>query len=275
MEVFQIKPLGEQALLVEFEQRIAPGILAQVQALEQLLREHLPKRSFRLRSTSVSRLRSTSVFRLRSTSVSHLPKGIVEVVPAYASLAVFYDCSVWSFDKLSRAIRALACVLPEAVQHLPKGKTWEIPVCYEEEFALDLQQMAGEKGVKAECLVQWHTACEYLVYMLGFMPGFVYLGEPDRRLFWARRNKPRLRVPAGSIGIGGRQTGIYALEGPGGWGIIGRTPVSLFQRGEGRPPSPLQLRDSLRFVAISKGEYEQQRLLWQAGEHPLQKQWYG
>ncbi len=245
-----IKPLCAGALLVEFEQRIAPEVLARVLALEGLLREHLPK------------------------SASGGLKGIEEMVPAYASLAVFYDRSFWAFAKLRSVVEALLPSLPKAVRHLPKGKKWEIPVCYGGAFGPDLRQMARERGETESQLAKLHSARPYPVYMLGFMPGFVYLGKPDAALHQARRTKPRARVPAGSVAIGGQQTGIYALEGPGGWNIIGRTPLSLFQWKEEGAPSPLRPRDRVQFVAIDAKEFEKQQALWQAGEHPLQKQWY-
>ncbi len=249
-----IKALSSDALLIEFEQRIAPEILWQVLALERLIQQHLPK-------------------------------GIRETLPAYASLAVFYEPSFWAFAKLKSAVLDLLPLLSKTASHLPSGrrqvkgkkqmkvKSWEVPVCYGGSLGPDLRQMAEERGVSEERLVEWHSDRPYPVYMLGFMPGFVYLGEPDERLHQPRRSKPRARVAAGSVAIGGRQTGIYALAGPAGWNIIGRTPVELFQLREERP-SPFRPGDVLRFVPIDKREFETQQALWQAGRHPLQKQWY-
>ncbi len=133
-------------------------------------------------------------------------------------------------------------------------KLIEIPVCYEDEFALDQKQVLQHTGLTSTQLIEMHSNGKYLVHMLGFMPGFLYLGGLDRRLHCPRKAVPATRIPAGSIGIGGEQTGVYPGSGPGGWNIIGQTPLRLFKPEQSNPFIAAAL-DSIRFVPISKIEF--------------------
>lgn len=130
----------------------------------------------------------------------------------------------------------------------------EIPVCYEEEFGPDLKFVAEHAGLSEEDVIAIHTAKEYLVYMIGFQPGFPYLGGLDERIFTPRLREPRVKIRAGSVGIGGEQTGLYPLASPGGWQIIGTTPVKAYNPKK-NPSIPYEAGDYIRFYPITKKEF--------------------
>ena len=188
--------------------------------------------------------------------------GLLELVPAYATLAVHYDPMSWRDVSVSRsATDTFVGAITERLSSI-NSEAWtdqfrivDIPVCYNHEFGLDLSEAANELGLSVEDLIERHCAGSYRVAMLGFAPGFPYLLGLDSRLNLARRSQPRLRVPAGSIAIGGAQTGIYPSELPGGWQLIGRTPLRLFDV-ERHPPQWLDAGDRVRFVAIDRGQFD-------------------
>lgn len=180
--------------------------------------------------------------------------GYVESVPAYASATFFYDLtkvrngfpdSASAFESVKALIEA---ELPEinSSEHKP-GRNIEIPMSFDPEHALDLREIADAKGLSSDELIDIFTAQTYSVYMIGFLPGFAYMGKVDERIAVPRRSSPRLKVPKGSVGIGGKQTGIYPLESPGGWQIIGKTEMEMFTP-EGETPCPLKPGDNVRFV---------------------------
>lgn len=174
--------------------------------------------------------------------------GFGEAVPAYASLLVYYDSLEWDYEETARKIESL---LPDiAGEQMETGaRLVEIPVLYGGEEGPDLEDVAAACGLKAAEVVRMHSEAEYLVYMIGFTPGFPYLGGLDERIATPRRASPRTLVPAGSVGIAGQQTGIYPLASPGGWQIIGRTPLNLFDPVR-EPPSLLAPGDRVRFVPV-------------------------
>jgi inhibitor of KinA len=137
----------------------------------------------------------------------------------------------------------------------PAARVHEIPVCYEPPFALDLEDVAGRCRCTTADVIAWHTAVEYRVFMIGFLPGFPYLGVVDARLALPRRSVPRERVPRGAVALAGQQTGIYPFESPGGWHVIGRTPVSLFDPAAD-PPFRLEAEDRVRFVSIPASRFD-------------------
>ena len=146
------------------------------------------------------------------------------------------------------------------------GRLVEIPVCYGGDFGEDLGFVAAHGGLTEEEVIRIHSGRDYRIYMLGFLPGFPYLGGLDSRLFTPRLSTPRVKIPAGSVGIGGEQTGIYPLESPGGWQLIGRTPLTLFspERGGALPYGP---GDRIRFVPISPQEYARIRDMQEGGKN--------
>ncbi len=177
--------------------------------------------------------------------------GLEEVVPAAASLAVHVDAEV--FDHAG-----FEAVLAASLEHGPavgEARLHEIPVCYEPPFAPDLDHVAHASGCTVAEVIDRHVAAEYRVLMLGFLPGFPYLGLVDARIAAPRRATPRLVVPAGSVGIAGRQTGVYPVESPGGWQIVGRTPWRLFDPRRD-PPARLAPGDRVRFVRVAAGTFD-------------------
>jgi inhibitor of KinA len=218
----QVEALGDRALLVSLGKGIDPGVNDQVHKLAALLRER------------------------------NLP-GVHDLVPAYATVAVHYDPLAWSggdgppHASLCREIRRLWEGAGAAA--LPPPRQVEIPVCYGGEFGPDLAEVAALCSLSEAEVIARHAARTYRVYMIGFSPGFAYLGGLDPAIAAPRRGTPRTRVPAGSVGIAGLQTGIYPLATPGGWQIIGQTPKRLFLP-ERESPCLLGPGDNLRFVPI-------------------------
>lgn len=180
-------------------------------------------------------------------------QGVIELVPAYCSLAVHYDPLLIEYQQILSLLHRLA----EEIAHiaLPAARRLEIPTVYGGEYGPDLSFVANYLGLSEAKVVSMHAAAEYLVYMLGFTPGFPYLGGMDARLAAPRLKNPRTKIPAGSVGIAGGQTGIYPVESPGGWRIIGRTPLALYDPAAENPVL-LRAGDVLRFRPIGPEEYE-------------------
>jgi len=220
------EPLGDQALLLRWGDSTDIEVNRRVHAL---------------------------VARLRAASVPWL----VDCVPAYASLAVFFDdAHIAGHDPMSVVRDVLSALLEAPGSEFDTGepRLVEIPVCYGGEHGPDLDDVARACGLSTADIVEKHAQTEYLVAMLGFSPGFPYLLGLDPALAVPRLATPRLRVPAGSVGIGGAQTGIYPNEGPGGWRLIGRTPQRLFDARR-VPPAHLLPGDRLRFVPIDAAQF--------------------
>lgn len=227
---YHIFPLGDSAMTVDFGSRISPEL-------------------------------NNAVMKLyRELSVSPLP-GMKEAIPAYSSLSVYYDLLLcnrlrpegktiyeWMGELLHRRLRGLDS------EEMTPATEIIIPVCYDPSFAPDLPLLAKEKNISMDEVVHLHASISYRVYLLGFLPGFTYLGETDEKLTMPRKMQPA-PVSAGSIGIAGRQTGIYSLPSPGGWHIIGRTPLKLFDANRD-PLTLLKPGDSIKFVSISKDEFK-------------------
>lgn len=184
----------------------------------------------------------------------HPPTGTVDVVPAFATIAIFYDLSrVGSYERFCAELRVIAGRADAtAVSSAPRRV--EIPVCYGGEFGPDLTELAVKHGMPAEAIAARHCGGDYLVHAIGFAPGFPYLGGLPPELATPRRATPRALVPGGSVGIGGSQTGIYPLATPGGWNLIGRTPLRLFDPAR-TPPALLAAGDRVAFRAVSETEF--------------------
>lgn len=179
--------------------------------------------------------------------------GFEEIVPAYSSLTIFYDVLKVrkNFPGFATAFEAVRSFAENDLKNLDDSQSNEtrllkIPVCFDEEVALDLDFVAESNNLSPEKVVEIFLGKTYRVFMLGFLPGFSYMGELDSRIAAPRKQTPRTKVPKGSVGIAGRQTGIYSLESPGGWQIIGRTNVEIFTP-EAEPPTFLQTGDSVQF----------------------------
>jgi inhibitor of KinA len=227
---YQIFPLGDAAATIDFgnlvDEKLNEEILARV---KQLKEQSFP--------------------------------GIVEVLPAYSTLTVYYDIKTlkkktpgnqtvfeWLRQQLEKKLQQPILQNEVAKRHI------KIPVCYEDEFATDMQHLGTAKNITAEEVIQIHTSKSYKVYMLGFLPGFAYMGEVDQRINMPRKPQPE-RITAGSVGIAGKQTGIYPLASPGGWQIIGRTPLKLFDVAK-EDPTLLKAGDTVQFYSITKTEFE-------------------
>ena len=220
--MLEIKRFGDRGILVNFEQRIEAEINQQViQLSERLLAEY--------------------------------PNGILYTIPAYCSLTIQYDLQLLSFTQLSESIEAF--VNRPMNKEEEKLRKLEIPVCYHPDFGLDLDTVCEQKGLSPERLIEEHTKPYYRVYMLGFLPGFVYMGKLSELLSCKRRSDPRLRVPQQSVAIAGEQTGIYPSEAPGGWNIIGRTPLPLIDPKKSEP-FLFKAGDKVRFKAIGVTEFQ-------------------
>jgi inhibitor of KinA len=172
--------------------------------------------------------------------------------PAYATVLVSYDPLLADFEEVELRLCQALALLTEMPD--PPQRTVELPVCYGGALGPDLAGVADHCGLTGDEVVRRHAAGEYLVYFLGFSPGFPYLGGLDGSLATPRLESPRHDVPAGSVAIGGSQTGVYPMRSPGGWRLIGRTPVPLFDPAAD-PPALLEMGDRVRFVPISMDEY--------------------
>ena len=180
--------------------------------------------------------------------------GLVETVPAYRSLLIIYDPLITDVAALKHRIKDLQEKMEEI--QIPEPKTVEIPVGYGGEFGPDLEWVARYHKISPQEIIRLHTGTIYQVYMIGFTPGFPYMGELPEQLTIPRRETPRTVIPEGSVAIAQRQTGIYPVESPGGWHILGRTPLKLFNPTL-TPPTLLEMGDRVRFFSIAAEEFEQ------------------
>ena len=221
IEFKQIRLFGIHAVLIEWEPKIDPEILQSI----RLLDHHL--------------------------NLLQIP-GFVESVPAYASLTVFFNPSQISYHVL---VNKIYDIQSEALIHsLPLSTSYTLPVCYETKYALDMQLCESLTGLSMNVIIQLHTEAEYLVYFIGFLPGFMYLGGLDDRLYMPRKQTPRMEIPQGSVGIAGTQTGVYPKNSPAGWQIIGRCPMLLFDP-YSKQPCTVQSGDTIRFKAITEEDF--------------------
>lgn len=192
--------------------------------------------------------------------------GIVETVPTYCSLMIHYDPDRISCDRLLGTLKELAASVDTAA--LPPSEVLEIPVLYGGEMGPDLAHVAENAGISEEEVVKRHSAPEYLIYMLGFTPGFTYLGGLDPSIETPRLKTPRVSIPAGSVGIAGKQTGIYPIASPGGWQLIGRTPVRMYDPLRETPILP-RAGQYIHFFPITEEEYRKIEREIEAGTYRL------
>jgi inhibitor of KinA len=199
----------------------------------------------------------------RGLEAAQIP-GAIEIAPAYTTVAVFYN-PVHAIDAgapvenvfgwIEQRIRKALSEMEEIHADRVKGSFVEIPVCYDTEFAIDLEEVAQRAGLHWKKVVDLHCGAEYRVHCLGFTPGFPFLGGLPRKLATPRRDVPRKEIVAGTVAIGGKQTGIYPIKSPGGWNVIGRTPLQLFDP-QKDPPALLCAGDRVRFRSITREEFE-------------------
>ena len=179
--------------------------------------------------------------------------GIVETVPTYRSLMVHYDPAVIRYGALKEKLEALLHEMGEI--EIPPSPVLEIPVLYGGEMGPDLPFVAEHSGLSEEEVIRIHSSAEYLIYMLGFTPGFTYLGGMSAKIATPRLKQPRVKIPAGSVGIAGTQTGIYPIDSPGGWQLIGRTPVKMYDPGRETPILP-EAGQYMKFYPVTQEEYD-------------------
>jgi KipI family sensor histidine kinase inhibitor len=220
-DAVRYKPAGDQALTVEFGAAISPAVNQRVRAC---------------------------FWQLEQKAV----RGIKEIIPTYCSLLIIYDPLVMTADSLTAVVEG--CLADLTGVKVPEPQVTLIPTLYGGEYGPDLEMVAEHSGLTPAEVIELHSGQDYLIYMLGFTPGFPYLGGMPEQLATPRLSSPRTRIPAGSVGIAGRQTGVYPVESPGGWRLIGRTPLPLYNPGAS-PPVRLRAGDYVRFQAISASEY--------------------
>ncbi|MDA3791487.1 MAG: 5-oxoprolinase subunit PxpB [Desulfobacula sp.] len=181
------------------------------------------------------------------------PKGVMEMIPTYRALLFIYDPEVTNPDLLCNLIEIVENTL-ENIESQP-FKIVEIPVCYAKKFGPDMENVQKTHGLTAEQVIHLHSKPEYLIYMVGFTPGFAFLGGLDEKLYTPRLATPRMHVPEGSVGIANNQTGMYPIASPGGWQLIGRTPLKLFAPDRANP-FLYKAGDKIKFKPISEPEYD-------------------
>lgn len=217
MNEFTLRPHGDRAVDLVFQDKISDGINALVLGFSRVI-------------------------------MTSPPDGVLGCIPAYRTLTVEYDPIRITYGQLCLFIRGLSA---DAI-HADTGRLVKIPVCYSQRFAPDINELAEHAGMSVREVIDRHTAPDYRVFMIGFRPGFPYLGGLDEKLACPRKAVPRQRIDAGSVGIAGNQTGVYPEASPGGWNIIGRTPLTLF---DGRSRALLSAGDTVRFYEISEDEF--------------------
>lgn len=229
----RILTAGDSSLLVEFGKEISPKINQKIAATVQLMRDQYIE-------------------------------GVVDVIPAFCSLLINYDPRVIAYEEIKERIQGLLKIEVKGSEN--RKRVYEIPVCYGGEYGPDIANIAENAGLSEEEVIKIHSSRDYLIYMLGFLPGFCYLGGLDERIHTPRLANPRIKINAGSVGIGGSQTGIYPLDSPGGWQLMGMTPVKTYDP-DREVPILVEAGDYIRFVPIDEEEYKRIKELVERGEY--------
>jgi KipI family sensor histidine kinase inhibitor len=220
---FKIKPMGDTCVTVLFKQEIKEDINADARGFCKAV---------------------------KALSAD----GIIDAVPSYSAAAVFYDPIKLPYDNIKGICED---ILTKGLgTETSSGRVFEIPVCYGGEYGPDLDIVASVNSLSHEDVVNIHTSRAYLIYMLGFAPGFCYLGGLDESIAAPRKDVPRQKITPGSVGIAGTQTGMYPIESPGGWQLIGRTPLTLYDPHR-EPPVYYNSGDYIKYKAVSEAEYNE------------------
>ncbi len=226
-------PAGDHAMVVEFGSIIAENINQKVHALAGWIEEKQIE-------------------------------GVVELLPTFRSLMIYYDCHVVSFERLKRKVSEFDDTKVSAGAE--KKKITKVPCCYGARFGSDLHDMEKILGIDKDEIIRIHSSVCYKIYMLGFLPGFVYLGGLDKRIEVPRLSSPRVKINPGSVGIGGNQTGVYPVASPGGWRLIGGTPLDFYDP-DREKPILCNAGEYIRFVPIHIDEYYDIRHLVLKGQY--------
>ncbi len=233
MQNIRILTAGDSSILIEFGKEINPEINGKITSLVQLMKEQ------------------------------HI-EGVVDMIPAFCTLLVNYDPRVITYEEIRDRMEKLLKIETRASES--RRRVYEIPVCYGGEYGPDIENIAEHAGLSVEEVIRIHSSRDYLIYMLGFLPGFCYLGGLDERIHTPRLANPRIKINAGSVGIGGSQTGIYPLDSPGGWQLMGMTPVKTYDP-EREVPILVEAGDYIRFVPVDESEYKRVKELVERGEY--------
>jgi inhibitor of KinA len=197
---------------------------------------------------------------------------VLETVPAYNSLTIFFDTGRIKYSSVVSDLKEIYESKDQKL--LIANKLWKIPVCYDDEFALDLGLLAKAKKIKKEKIIAMHSEPLYDVYFIGFLPGFLYLGGLPKVLEYPRKDKPRMHIKKGDVALAGNQTGIYPRESPGGWNIIGNSPLNFFNANE-FPPCFAVAGDKVKFVPVDKKEYNAIKKKVESGDYKIESEIYG
>lgn len=231
----QIRKFGERAVLIEWPKLISTENLQAISQLHQLIADQYGEI-------------------------------VIDLVPAYHSLTVYPDLRQTDLDSFIEYVSSLELELSS--RPLSSTKTWQVPVCYDIGFGTDLEEMSVELGLSVEEIIRLHTEPEYLVHFIGFLPGFLYLGGLNERLHMARRSVPRSKVAKGSVAIGGEQTGVYPVDSPAGWQVIGRSPIDFFDVSLSSPCFA-KAGDRVKFVSIDLKSFVQLEKEVKSGNYQL------
>jgi inhibitor of KinA len=211
----------------------------------------------------IERALSETVLRLQASVQASALAGVLETVPTFRSLMIHYDPTRTCHADLGREVLALA---RKHDQVRRRARTWQVPVCYEPDYAPDLATVASRVGLSPDEVVSLHISIRYYVYMIGFLPGFAYMGDLPAQLVLPRREDPRVRIPPGSVAIATSMTAIYPLESPGGWHLIGKTPVRVFDA-RALSPSLFAPGDTVTFTPVTSAAYNAIYAASQTGEY--------
>lgn len=244
MEKYKLKykPLGSISVLIEWPQKIDDDILKDIILFRNVLQSKL--------------------------------KGlIIDSVPTYNSLTIFIDSSKIKYTTAVKKTKEIYKNIDKKKLKFA-SKLWQIPVCYDDEYGIDLEEISQVKKISKQKIIQIHSEVIYDVYFIGFLPGFLYLGGLSEKIHFNRRPKPRKKINKGSIGIAGNQTGIYPRESPGGWNIIGNSPINIFDVNL-KEPCFASAGDKIQFISIDKNIYTEIKKQVNEGTYVIKSEVYG
>jgi len=235
------KPLGSIAVLIEWPAMIDPDILKNI---------HLFRHKIRV----------------------DMGEYVLETVPAYNSLTVFFDTTKIKYSSVVTDLKEIYASKDQKL--LTANRIWKIPVCYDKKFGLDLENLAKTKKLTKEKIISLHCEPLYDIYFIGFLPGFLYLGGLPELLEYPRKDRPRLKIKQGDVALAGKQTGIYPRTSPGGWNIIGNSPLSFFNVDE-YPPCFAVSGDKVKFIQVDKIKHEEIKKEVAAGDYQIESEIHG